>query len=118
MEIITKRDVIKDVINRFNNNYSRTLNESSWVPSKTRGALLRELKMLDLNSATEADIYKILDRNWTALVCDECGRDVQIVVQVGEKPDFESRTAQLCKNCLIAAKNALLYFNSGFKDVR
>jgi len=39
--------------------------------------------------------------SWTNLNCDECGaEDVDFVVRVGEKPDYESRTAYLCGVCI------------------
>ena len=41
---------------------------------------------------------------WTAVpACDECGKEVPCVVQVGEEPDYESATATLCIPCLQSA---------------
>lgn len=32
--------------------------------------------------------------------CDECGAVVDVAVQVGEEPNYESRTATLCFACV------------------
>jgi hypothetical protein len=32
--------------------------------------------------------------------CDECGEDSDTLVQVGEEPDIESSTAELCLGCV------------------
>jgi hypothetical protein len=47
--------------------------------------------------------------SWTDTpTCSECGRDNQpAVVQVGEESDYESRTAQLCGDCLRRAADLI-----------
>lgn len=49
------------------------------------------------------DVDRVIgNRSWTSLpTCGGCGKDgLEIVVQVGEDPDYESRTAYLCGPCL------------------
>lgn len=41
-----------------------------------------------------------------ALECDGCGRRVVVAVQVGEIQDYESHTATLCRDCLLALVRA------------
>lgn len=40
---------------------------------------------------------------WTRITCDECRADVGAVVQVGEEPNYESSTANICKECMTKA---------------
>lgn len=40
-------------------------------------------------------------RTWPT--CHGCGRSVAAVARVGEEPDYESSTARLCRDCLLAA---------------
>lgn len=35
--------------------------------------------------------------------CGGCDRKVAIVVRVGERPDYETQTAYLCRDCLLEA---------------
>jgi hypothetical protein len=37
------------------------------------------------------------------LECNGCGERVRAVVTVGEEPDYESSTTNLCKACLLTA---------------
>ena len=36
-------------------------------------------------------------------ICDACDKRVPVVVVVGEKQDYDSATAKLCRECLIEA---------------
>lgn len=43
---------------------------------------------------------------WTTVpFCDECEKDSDLVVQLGEDPDYESNTAFICLECLRSALN-------------
>lgn len=49
------------------------------------------------------DVDRIIgNTSWTrvGLVCNGCGEESDRIVQVGEEPDYESRTARLCAKCL------------------
>lgn len=46
------------------------------------------------------------NESWTRCSCSECGGDVDAVVQLGESPDYESRTAWICKQCVKLALDA------------
>ena len=53
------------------------------------------------NSSTEDEIEKIIgNRSWTRNKCDECQKDQETTVLLGEEPDYESATAQICLECL------------------
>ena len=41
--------------------------------------------------------------NTTWSTCSGCERVVAVVVRVGEKSDYDSQTADLCRDCLIEA---------------
>lgn len=40
------------------------------------------------------------NQSWTRCLCNECNRDVEAVVQLGQEPDYESRTAWICRDCI------------------
>lgn len=48
--------------------------------------------------------------------CMGCGREVASVVQVGEEPDYESATTDLCRDCLIEALAALVAAERGASE--
>jgi len=44
------------------------------------------------------------NKSWTEVNrCSECGARVDVVVEIGEEPDYESLTAWVCLPCLRAA---------------
>lgn len=61
--------------------------------------------LLALGAAPEPDEvdYIIGNKSWTACTCNECRRDVDAVVRVGDEPDYESSTAWLCSDCITKA---------------
>ena len=68
---------------------------------KKRTAQLDALKRLDLNTATKSQVDDLIgNRSWTTLYCAECGEEVDAVMQLGEPPDYESSTTEICHECL------------------
>jgi hypothetical protein len=43
------------------------------------------------------------DNSWTQNQCDECGKDCDVTVRLGEEPDYDSTTFYACPDCLRAA---------------
>lgn len=44
---------------------------------------------------------------WTQQRCDACDKYAGDVVVVGDEPDYESRTATLCRDCITEAYNLI-----------
>lgn len=101
MKLITERDKIIGVSKAWDATYA----SGSYGDDKlVIGDRLRALK---LKSATAADIKDIIGNDtWTSLKCDECEKNVTVVVQVGDESDYESPTVCLCVKC--AKKTAKL----------
>ena len=50
------------------------------------------------------DVNSIIgNESWTEVTCDECSRSVEAIVRLGQAPDYESSTAEVCFDCLRAA---------------
>ena len=110
MILITKLDIILGVAKRWRSQYNDagldTLDYQR--PHQTKRDILNQLEALDLTSATQEEVNKIIGNDsWTALKCDECGEDVDAVVRVGEEPNYESQTACVCRACLAKAAQLL-----------
>jgi hypothetical protein len=104
MNIITTREMILAVADRWENTYG------PGHPYHTRERMdqLRRLRELDAMTATPEDVGEIISRSWIDLKCDECGKVVDAVIQVGEPPDWESATARLCAACVEKAAFLML----------
>jgi len=95
MYVITKREIIKSVVERW----GQTYRNNSYGEDKLE--ILERLKLLDLETVGAVTINNIIGNNsWTTLKCSECGKDSIVVIQVGEEPDYESATIQICLPCI------------------
>ena len=112
MRLITQKELIRNVANNWNRQYSRTDD-----PDKIE--IYKNLCKLDPISSTIYDVEKIIgNKSWTQLRCNECecerkDDNLDVVVEVGEEPDYDSSTATLCEKCL---KNALKLFKAHSKS--
>ena len=70
-----------------------------------------DLFKLDVETATSEQVDEIIgNRGWVRLSCDCCGAtDIPTVVEVGDLPDYESATIQMCERC---ANKAVQLFES------
>lgn len=109
MKLINKKDILDSVVDRYKTAYPR--DRELWG-GKRSGDILSQLQALDV--MTESDAKRIIGNDsWTSLRCNECEQEVNAVVQLGEEPDYESRTACICFDCLEKAmqlKSQILNF--------
>lgn len=105
MRIITVRDRVRGVTAAWYEAYKDEIDsqsQSATINGKTKTQIYYELRDLLPDVASADDVAAIIgNRSWTRLTCNECGRDVEVVIEVGEEPDYESCTAWLCKNCVL-----------------
>lgn len=97
MIVITEKDLIKTVCERWKDTYG-----ARWYNNPENRKHLEIYERLKrLKNPTSDEIAAIIgNRSWTTLQCDECEQDVLKVVELGQEPDFESRTVHLCQYCL------------------
>jgi hypothetical protein len=99
MELITKKDLISNVSERWDMQYRGSIS----ADKINKGNILRSEK-----PQTEKRIIEIIgNKTWTTITCNECKREVDAVVQLGDEPDYESSTALICFDCLNAAVNLI-----------
>lgn len=99
MKLRTKREILDGISERLKRQYFNTTlgmwNDAPWGPKE------RYEKLVALPpNATEAQYLEIVNTSWTNNKCNECGQDVNITIQLGEEPDYESSTAFICPDCL------------------
>lgn len=59
------------------------------------------------NPIVSTPASRAADPDYLATVCGECGQNAERIVTVGEERDWETRTADICRPCLVAALAAL-----------
>jgi len=98
MEVITKKAKMENVAQTFRAQYS----ENTVLRNGNTGDIYKAL--IELNPKTEDAIAEIIgNRSWTANNCNECGKDSDVLIQIGQPEDYESSTAWICRDCLSKA---------------
>jgi len=101
MKVIDERYKVRGVAEHWKAQYFRN---GKWGNTVTGdcGEIYAKLAALDPETAVAADVAKIIGNNsWAGPDnCHECGETVPRTVQVGQEPDYDSHTAQLCEDCL------------------
>lgn len=111
MKIITVRDRVREVAAEWYKTYKDEIDgqhQGTTINGRTKIQIYYELRDLLPDVASVDDVTAIIGNgSWTRLTCSECRRDVEIVIEVGEEPDYESCTAWLCINCVRKADEAM-----------
>jgi len=120
MKLITQRDQIRTIAERWKGQYCRRAFSPAankvidfwsrvYICDSTE-EVYKKLAALDVETATPADIDAIIGNDfWGKLGyhCNECDAEPpDAILQVGEEPDYESRTAFLCRDCAAKVGNA------------
>lgn len=115
IEVITKRDVIRGVKERWEEQYRdyapdfKFITASPNVRTKTVGEVREALEKLDLETCSSEDVDKAMGGigGWANNCCSECGKDSQFLIHIGEQPDYEAQWVELCVLCMEKALKTL-----------
>lgn len=79
--------------------------------------VLPRLEALDRETASAAEVDAIIGNpSWTGLRCDVCHEDCAAIVQLGDEPDYDSTTLDICGECLAAASAILAHVERSSLD--
>lgn len=96
MNLITKSMLIKGVAKEWRAQYPKGR-------AQDKDAIYNKLCRLP-EGATENDIAKVIgNSSWTSNKCDECKQESDVVIMLGDEPDYKSNTASICPQCLSKA---------------
>ena len=105
MRIVTWREVVKDLPKMYRERFENWDRQHRFPDGTTIGQNMDALRALDMESCSPEDIAAIGLTGWVGLRCDECGKEQDALVRLGEEPDYEARWQDLCRECLQAALN-------------
>lgn len=101
MRIIDERHQVRGVAERWKQQYCR--DNGQWMGFGGDSAeIYTKLSALDPETAVASEVAAIIGNNsWAGpQPCNECGETVGRVVEIGQPPDYESATAQICEGCI------------------
>ena len=98
MKHLNERTIIKDAIKNFVHTYGL----GTYGIDKRGRNVGEELLALDPETVTASEVNEIIgNTHWCSKRhCDECGTATWDMVEIGEEPDCESATANVCLDCL------------------
>lgn len=98
MKLLDERTQVREVAQSWHRQYG----EGTYGMDKRGRMVGRELAALNVETATAMQVAEIIGHNgWVKpQKCDECGTESWKIVQIGEEPDYESSTANICADCI------------------
>ena len=96
MITISKKEKIELIPYRWKQQYC---NKDVWMYGADKIDIYKKLSQT--NPLTEELVNQIIgNKSWTENICDECGKDSDVLIQLGQELYYESATACICKDCL------------------
>jgi hypothetical protein len=104
MKIITERDEIRTVAERWKKQYGRSM----WANDPGKQEIARQLEALDKETADRWVVAAIIGNDsWIDTRCDSCGQVFPAVIHIGDEQDYDARWQVLCEGCLKSAADRL-----------
>lgn len=99
MRVLDEHARVRDAIQDWINSYGLT---ATYGADKRGRQIGKELLALNQATATADEVAEIIGNDsWSGkLSCGECGTKTWDIIEIGERPDYESATAYLCSDCL------------------
>lgn len=108
MTVIHKRDLIRSVRNRWRKQYQQSIADRTSPYHVSRAGIDDALYKLDVETCSEADVDKAIGvSGWVANECNFCDRNMDVLIRLGEEPDYEARYVEICSDCLSKASDVL-----------
>jgi hypothetical protein len=117
MKVITKRDLILSVGERWCEQYAYSIRDPKERQHKHVMLVRDRLRKLNLETCEEGEVLKIVgNAGWTALICDQCEAHVTTVAEFQTAYGDET-TMRICMRCVLAAAEAIGMIRDGVAPV-
>lgn len=103
MYVTTKREVIRGVPDQWRAQYA------GWPADSEKAAITLALDALDAETCSAEDVELIIgNSSWTSLTCTCCGASADVLIHIGDEPDYDAIYQDLCRACVIKAASMLM----------
>jgi hypothetical protein len=97
MTLLYRADVVANVPMRWAAAYN------NWHYDAEKRVKTEKLLALPAGFSAE-DVNAIIGNDsWTELKCSECQKNHDVLIQIGDEPDYDARYVELCRDCLSRA---------------
>ena len=106
MKLITRQSLASVAAESFKRVYCK---DEEWRTYDSWSPVEKHRQLLELGPNPDPDeVDRVMGSTWTKHLCDECrNRSEGPWLELGQEPDYESRTAWICSDCLEQASNLL-----------
>ena len=102
--LLTRRNVILAVRDRFWEQYRNYTPKHLFRNELSVAQIDARLAELDLKTCTHIEVEAAMGGlRWVDHACDGCSKNFDILVRMGDEPDYETRWQDLCRDCLADA---------------
>lgn len=106
MYVITAREVIRGVRDRWNEQYPK--DEFKFWDGSLAGDKRARLNALNLETCSREDVEAALGSDWAENECTVCKKHKDSVVHIGDELAYEARYVRVCDDCLAEARAAIM----------
>ena len=105
MKIITRQSLAEAAKDSWFNQYRSEIKYGSAKPTLApNGCADVYNNLCAIEDVTPEKVNDIIGNDsWTKVSCDQCGKFVDAIIELGEESDYESRTVHICFDCMVAA---------------
>jgi hypothetical protein len=105
MKLFTKKEVLDTLLKGYIDWIGG--NHRTFRCGRNSADVIKQLSQED--NLTQERAQEIIGHTYRELelICDECGKDSDALIRLGEQPDYESRTASICQKCLANAQELI-----------
>ena len=118
MKLVYARDMIAEVPARWMKQYAHYPRDHRFPAASSIGARsVAEIESALRSAGDDIDAIKAVLPSWCEHDCDECGAHHEVLVRLGEEPDYEARWQDLCEACVRGALTLLIQSSTAPTDV-
>lgn len=109
MRIVSKQEKIKNIAKEWKKLYCRGKN---WIYGEDKKEIYERL--IKEKPKTEKEVIRIIGNNsWTENICHECGKDVEIIIELGGFfYKWDNFITFICEDCLRKALASIEKYKS------
>lgn len=96
-KLIYKRDHLDRIPQRWRSQYGH----GYYANDEDKQKIQRGLDALPQGKFTADEADQIIgNKSWSKFECDICGHDKDVLLRMGDEPDYEARWLDCCRECL------------------
>jgi hypothetical protein len=107
MRLVTEREQIKKAVPAWFKQYADFRADYTLPDQRKVGEIRTKLAALDPETCSREQLDAAGLDGWGTNECDECNRNMPILLRYGSEPDYDTQWQDLCADCLRAGLEKL-----------